>query len=598
MYRDDNIGERKCALYERWNRRPRRWRLYLWLIKTRENMKNTMKIMLALIFGASTIISCNKEIPFEENSAKPQAEKILTFTAGTEGDETKTSIDGFKVKWSASDAISILDGTHAGKYVLETGEGTTSGTFMFGNEGEAATEQTVYAVYPYAPSAEITVTWQDLINYLVENFEMDAEDAEWTLTELLMIDQKKEDYEEDPVTNEPLIIESLEEESLPKELFDLCMVYIKGGHSVVGPALNGNVISNLKIPNMQTVAAGQSVDPDAMQMVGMSTDGQNISFRNACAYVKVTLTEPCLMVTVTARGNEPIAGDIAVDMSNFANPSITCNSGSSVVTLKAAEGNLEAGTYYIAVAPTAVGYGMSVKFFNPETGHFKASISEGAKTLLRNKVYDAGSNVTAAVEGALIDANFSSGCGWPTIRIEANIPASQKPEEDYSARIYYIGIQGSVWAYYDGTNKVLYIRTTAPQIFVPDGCQMFKFNSGVKEYFGMENVNVSEVSNFRGFFQVEHSYYENTGVIDLSSWNFTCIRDVSYMFDGYGKIDKIIFPESFKFQSFTKFDSIFWDLGKDRTDGKKTVIKGITDEATRNAIMTDENWDPDHMMFE
>lgn len=566
-------------------------------------MKNTMKMMLALVIGASAVVSCKKEMTPEQTPVAK--EPILAFTAGTESDNAKASIDGWDVKWTANDAISILDGTHAGKYVLETGEGTTSGTFMFGNEGEAATELTVYSVYPYVRSADVTVTWQDLINYLVENCEMDAEYAESVLTGALMIDQMKAAYEQDAATYEPMIIALLEpminelvEPELSKELFDLCMVYIKGGHAVVGPALNGNVISNLKIPNTQTVAAGQSVDPDAMQMVGMSTDGKNISFRNACAYVKVTLTEPCLMVTVTSRGNEPIAGDIAVDMSNFANPSITCNSGSSVVTLKAAEGNLEAGTYYIAVAPTAVGYGMSVKFFNPETGHFKASISEGAKTLLRNKVYDAGSNVTAAVEGALIDATFSSGCNWPTIRIEANIPASQKPEEDYDARIYYFGIQGSVWAHFDYTNKVLYLRTTAPQIFVPDGSRMFMFNNGVKEYFGMENVNVSEVSNFREFFLVEHAYFENTGVIDLSSWNFTCLRDVSQMFDGYGKIDEIIFPESFKFQSFTKFDGIFCDLGKHRTDGTKTVIKGITDEATKNAIMTDEYWDPDHMMFE
>lgn len=561
-------------------------------------MKRTMKTMLALIFGASTIISCNKEIPFEENSAKPQAEKILTFTAGTEGDETKTSIDGFNVKWSASDAISILDGTHAGKYTLTTGAGTTSGVFEFANEGEAVTEQTVYAVYPYVPSIDITVTRQDIVDYLMVTYELNQDECEEFLDNQLYIEEMKEAYATDPGTYGPMIQSILDDECPTQELIDLCWVYIQGGHSVVGPALNGNVISNLKIPNMQTVAAGQSVDPDAMQMVGMSADGQNISFRNTCAYIKVTLTEPCLMVTVTARGNEPIAGNISVDMTNSANPSITCDSGSSVVTLKAAEGNLEAGIYYIAVAPSALGYGISVKFFNPETGHFKASISESAKTLLRNKVYDAGNNVVATVEGALIDAKYSTGCGWPTIRIEANIPASQKPEEDEGAGVYYIGINGSIWAYYDFTNKVLYIRTTAPQIFVPDGCRMFRFNSGVKEYFGMEYVNVSEVSNFREFFQVEHSYYENTGVIDLSSWNFTCIRDVSYMFDGYGKIDKIIFPESFKFQSFTKFDAIFWDLGSHRTDGKKTVIKGITDEATKNAIMTDEYWDPDHMMFE
>lgn len=557
-------------------------------------MKNTMRIMLALMAGAVVAISCNKEMEFDENPIVE--EPILSFLAGTEGDATKTFIDGFKVKWSANDAIAILDGTHAGKYTLTTGAGTTSGVFEFANEGGAVTEQTVYAVYPYAPSIDITVTRQDIIDYLMVTYGFGQEVCEKYLDDELYIEDMKGYYAQDPDTYGPIIIDLLVEGCPTQELYDLCWLYVQGGHSVLGPTLSGSVVSNLSIPEIQTVAAGQSVDPATMVMVGKSTDGQNLAFRNACAYVKVTLTEPCLKVTVTARGGENIVGTVSVDMANAQAPIIACENGKNIVTLKAAEGNLAAGTYYIAVVPSALQYGLSIKYFNPETGLFKASVRETPYTFVRSNVHNGGDNAIALVEGALWEENTIINFWTPyddaykeaekvviNVNVSTGMPAGAKS----------LGEKGSLWTYYDNAEKAICIETSAPSIWFTTMRDLFDALNVVKSYTGLDNFYVSEVTDFTEVFESNPALVE----LDLSSWQFSNIKTAYEMFAYTNQLKSLTLNSSFN----TLNANIGGLFNRTSFSAHDFTVYGITDQTIKDDIKARGDWNHgaiDYMKFD
>lgn len=557
-------------------------------------MKNTMKMMLALVIGASAVVSCKKEMTPEQTPAAK--DPILAFTAGTESDGTKTSIEGWNVNWSANDAIAILDGTHAGKYALTTGAGTTSGVFQFDNEGEAVTEQTVYAVYPYAPSIDITVTKQDIVDYLMVTYGFDQEVCEEFLDDELYIEEMKEYYAQDPDTFGPIIIDLLVTACPTQELYDLCWLYVQGGHSVQGPTLSGSVVSNLSIPEIQTVAAGQSVDPATMVMVGKSTDGQNLAFKNACAYVKVTLTEPCLKVTVTARGGENIAGTVSVDMANAQAPAITCTGGKNIVTLKATEGNLAAGTYYIAVVPSALQYGLSIKYFNPETGLFKASVLETPYTFVRSNVHNGGSNAIASVEGALWEENTVIGFWTPyddaykeaekvviNVNVSTGMPAGANS----------LGEKGSLWTYYDNAEKAICIETSAPSIWFTTMRDLFDALNVVKSYTGLDNFYVSEVTDFTEVFQSNPALVE----LDLSSWQFSNIKTAYEMFAYTSQLKSLTLNNSFN----TLNANIGGLFNRTSFYAHDFTVYGITDQTIKDDIKARGDWNHgtiDYMKFD
>lgn len=546
-------------------------------------MRNTMKMMLALVIGASAVVSCKKEMTPEPTPVAK--EPILAFTAGTESDGTKTSIEGWNVNWSANDAIAILDGTHAGKYAITTGAGTTRGVFEFANEGEAVTEQTVYAVYPYAPSINITVTRQDLIDCLMATFGYDQELSEEFLDDVLDIEGLKEAYEYDPGTYGPMIYSILEEACSTLEFKDLCWAYVTGKLLAQGPALNGSVVSNLSIPEIQTVAAGQSVDPATMLMVGKSTDGKNITFKNACAYVKVTLTEPCLKVTVTARGGEDIVGPVSVDMTNTQAPAIACSYGRNIVTLKAAEGNLAAGTYYIAVVPSALQYGLSIKFFNPETGLFKASVLETAYNFVRSNVHDGGDNAIATVDGALWeeDTNFESWTPYAEAYNEAEkVVINVNVSTGMPAGAKSLGEKNCLWTYYDDAEKAVRIETSAPSIWFTTMKRLFYENVNTTTYSGLENFYVKEVTDFTETFQSNKAVVE----LDLSCWNFNKIKSAYQMFAYNYQLKSVKLNNSFNTVDADIEELFHWTS----YDAKDLTVYGITNQAIKNDIKERGDW--------
>lgn len=121
------------------------------------------------------IVACNKEINAPEENVVP--EDNIIQTEEPKGDvtiiaqapaETKTMVDGLDVKWASGDYIAVLDedrGIH--DFSLDSGEGTTSGTFSGTLGGKNSLG---YAIYPYSANADfdgsnITVDYPTTYTY-------------------------------------------------------------------------------------------------------------------------------------------------------------------------------------------------------------------------------------------------------------------------------------------------------------------------------------------------------------------------------------------------------------------------------------------------
>ena len=89
-------------------------------------MEVRFKHIFSVILAVAAVFSCTSEPvnPDEGISGSYSVEALI-------GEETKTSLDGYKVLWSANDKIEIFseDDYRPSCFVLETGAGTSKGTF-------------------------------------------------------------------------------------------------------------------------------------------------------------------------------------------------------------------------------------------------------------------------------------------------------------------------------------------------------------------------------------------------------------------------------------------------------------------------------------
>lgn len=114
-------------------------------------MRNIFKffaVALAMLYA----VSCEKnEVPGNELSGEP-----ITLTASITNGGTRTSLSDwdntageFPVLWSKADEIAVIQGGNVFKFVLVSGEGTTSGVFICENHEGFQPSQQFNAFYPY-----------------------------------------------------------------------------------------------------------------------------------------------------------------------------------------------------------------------------------------------------------------------------------------------------------------------------------------------------------------------------------------------------------------------------------------------------------------
>lgn len=150
--------------------------------------------------------------------------------------------------------------------------------------------------------------------------------------------------------------------------------------------LNGSKIEGAVLPVTQTATAG-SADPAAMLMMATSTDANTLSFKNVCAYVKITPTFDCSRIVLKSKGYEKLAGTVKLDYNGGAPTAEGTADGTSSVTL---DGTITSGsTYYIAALPQTLESGFAVRFRIDGVDYEKGTTKKLGLT--RNKIMDLGS---------------------------------------------------------------------------------------------------------------------------------------------------------------------------------------------------------------
>lgn len=164
-----------------------------------------------------------------------------------------------------------------------------------------------------------------------------------------------------------------------------------------GLTLSGDVISGIVIPTSQWNSGWSSEsdfsgwDPKA-PIAYATTTGSSLTFHNACAILKVTITGDGNHAIFTISANEPLAGTFSLDTSTG---TLTPTSGSKTVSVgndfPVNCFNTEGGnkTAYIAIAPGTY-TNFSLHLYN-EDGEDKPITKSVSVTFEAGKIYDLGS---------------------------------------------------------------------------------------------------------------------------------------------------------------------------------------------------------------
>jgi hypothetical protein len=164
-----------------------------------------------------------------------------------------------------------------------------------------------------------------------------------------------------------------------------------------GLTLSGDVISGIVIPTSQWNSGWNSEgnysgwDPKA-PIAYATTTGSSLTFHNACAILKVTITGYGTYAIFTISANEPLAGTFSLDTSTG---TLTPTSGSTTVSVgNDFDGNCfntDGGnkTAYIAIAPgTYTNFRLHLYNEDSEDKQITKSVSV---TFEAGKIYDLGS---------------------------------------------------------------------------------------------------------------------------------------------------------------------------------------------------------------
>ncbi len=144
--------------------------------------------------------------------------------------------------------------------------------------------------------------------------------------------------------------------------------------------LSGTTVST-ELPAAQTAVSG-TFDPSAALLFGVS-DGTSVTLKNVTAMLKLTV--PANVTSIEVEGNgAALAGNVNLNVESAELSGATA----SKVTLSG-KGALEAGTYYIAVAPATVS-GLSVKLIDSANSKYILRSVADARRLDANTIYDMG----------------------------------------------------------------------------------------------------------------------------------------------------------------------------------------------------------------
>ena len=111
-------------------------------------LRNIFILLTALLF-----VSCSQEIGLNTAMIPAGGEIVISATMEEPGCASRTELkDGSAVVWSKEDAIALLTASTKDRFVISSGEGTTTATFS----GTTSASGPFYAFYPYSPDCSVS----------------------------------------------------------------------------------------------------------------------------------------------------------------------------------------------------------------------------------------------------------------------------------------------------------------------------------------------------------------------------------------------------------------------------------------------------------
>lgn len=201
--------------------------------------------------------------------------------------------------------------------------------------------------------------------------------------------------------------------------------------------LNGSVIKTA-IPSVQ-IARKDGFGSKANPSVGR-TGGNYLEMKNICGYIKfeVNRSDFYTSVILSAPGGEKIAGPIDVGFDENSNlVSVLCENSVSRITLKAENGTIEQGIYYIALAPTEFSKGLVLTFIDGDGNEYEKPLDYVTRVERSRPLYIKGDG---KMERKLVlDIDFSQTAFVPSLPSASSTEVSYHTFEAYGMK-HTIGI--------------------------------------------------------------------------------------------------------------------------------------------------------------
>lgn len=487
-----------------------------------------MKTLLALMAGVMTISACDSDdaLNIETPNVAPMVEGIRTFTAFTESDGTRATIDGMSVKWQENDQISVIaDNDNYGSYSLTDGAGSTTGTFEA--DGAEVSGSTIYAVYPYDFDWHY-VDDDEALYIAVYEYGVSEETANAVFNGDRLTRTQQDEWDNLGAGDDARI-----------------QAYLSGDPiESPGYPVEGNTIKGLYVSYNQWVRSGEMVSAQgAVLMAAKADEGNNLAFKNVCSYIKVTTTTPLHEIKVIANNGEYISGKFDVDFSSETPATTAVNeSGTDYIYFSAQSGDLAPGTYYIAVVPGTLAGGLTIEYYTDSSNHIDKSTSSSF-TFVRSKVHDAGDQPTAAPAAQWtmyttyqdwINPTYSSNMTSLYIRTEQSAPDGD------DATVVYLNGEHTLWSRYDAGTTTAYIETNKNVIVATSLSETFRSFTRLTSISGLDKIDVSNVSDFGSCFSAARFTS-----LDLSQWQIQNGAYTNQMFRGMISLEELRINNTF-----------------------------------------------------
>ena len=392
-----------------------------------------------------------------------------------------------------------------------------------------------------------------------------------------------------------------------------------------------------KLPTEQTATPG-SFDPNAGLMIAETNNETTLPFRNAVAYIKVTIPCPARKIKFSSRGGEPLSGNVTLNY-NGGNPTTLSSNGCSYVDLVPASGTtFAAGIYYLAVCPQTLSQGFILSYVD-EGGVEHARDYTKSYTIVRNKIINMGelneSNTKSVV--SLTDANIKT------------IKDAISNKKSTCKTIQFLVNQneaGTISTSYSGTT--LTISTSAPKIKFAErtslegmfiNCSKLKEIKGL-QYFdtsnvtsmrntfngcqvlstitGLENFDTQNVTDMRGMFStcntlssINVSSFNTSKVttmekmfsqcnkltsIDLSNFDTNEVTTMAQMFFNCNILNQLKLSKNFNMDKVISKTDMMVSVGGNLPDGQKCQVINAP-SATQTAMSSGTGWNSNKMEF-